>query len=264
MKEVDRFCRWIDYPFMPDEWIRLYETNGQQTIRAYSTLVNGGAYDGLDWNDINEKWRAILAKHEEDQNIGLFTSEWRSRMVIKWQGEFPDNEFLQLEYLYEDIMKTQNVLTGTQNDQARKLCKLSLLADKQIRAGTDFKDALKSYNDLIKSAEFGPKNAKNAGDFDSVGELALYLVKKGYMPKFYDNANRDEVDVTMKNTQLYLRNLVLGEPTLQDQALQRLEMYRVATEMEKEGYRDMDADLDKYDAQGEEVELEGEFEVEDD
>jgi hypothetical protein len=138
------------------------------------------------------------------------------------------------------------------------------LADKQIRAGTDFKDALKSYNDLIKSAEFGPKNAKNAGDFDSVGELALYLVKKGYMPKFYDNANRDEVDVTMKNTQLYLRNLVLGEPTLQDQALQRLEMYRVATEMEKEGYRDMDADLDKYDAQGEEVELEGEFEVEDD
>jgi hypothetical protein len=39
---------------------------------------------------------------------------------------------------------------------------------------------LSSYDKIIKIAEFTPKNAKNAADFDSVGELVRWLEKKGW------------------------------------------------------------------------------------
>jgi len=39
---------------------------------------------------------------------------------------------------------------------------------------------LGSYDKLVKIAEFTPKNAKNANDFDSVGELFRWLEKRGW------------------------------------------------------------------------------------
>jgi hypothetical protein len=58
---------------------------------------------------------------------------------------------------------------------------------------------LSSYDKLVKTAEFTPKNVKNATDFDSVGELFRWLEKRGWRNKFYDDVTRDIVDETMKN-----------------------------------------------------------------
>ncbi|MDT3386807.1 MAG: hypothetical protein LIR46_03435 [Bacteroidota bacterium] len=58
---------------------------------------------------------------------------------------------------------------------------------------------LTSYDKLVKTAEFTPKNVKNATDFDSVGELFRWLEKRGWRNKFYDDVTRDIVDETMKN-----------------------------------------------------------------
>jgi hypothetical protein len=58
---------------------------------------------------------------------------------------------------------------------------------------------LTSYDKLVKTAEFTPKNVKNINDFDSVGELIKWLEKKGWHNTFYDNVTRDVVDETMKN-----------------------------------------------------------------
>jgi hypothetical protein len=38
---------------------------------------------------------------------------------------------------------------------------------------------MSSYDKIIKSAEFTPKNAKNATDFDSFAEVAYWLEKRG-------------------------------------------------------------------------------------
>ena len=66
---------------------------------------------------------------------------------------------------------TQNVSGALQMDQALKVCKISLELDSRIREGVDFDKMLASYEKLVKAAEFTPKNVKNAGDFDSIGEL---------------------------------------------------------------------------------------------
>jgi len=66
---------------------------------------------------------------------------------------------------------TQNISGALQMDQALKLCKISLQLDSKIRAGDDIDKIVSSYDKLVKTAEFTPKNVKNASDFDSVGEL---------------------------------------------------------------------------------------------
>lgn len=66
---------------------------------------------------------------------------------------------------------TQNISGALQADQAIKICKISYELDCRIREGTDFDKMLTAYDKLVKTAEFTPKNVKNASDFESVGEL---------------------------------------------------------------------------------------------
>ena len=66
---------------------------------------------------------------------------------------------------------------------------------------------LGSYEKLVKIGEFTPKNAKNAEDFDSVGELFAYLEKTGFLLNYKITENRDIVDKTIENMQQYVRRL---------------------------------------------------------
>jgi len=79
------------------------------------------------------------------------------------------------------------------------LCMISYELEQRIRNGEEFDKLLASYDKLVKVAEFTPKNAKNASDFDSTGELWRWLEKRGWKNKFYDNVTRDIVDETIKN-----------------------------------------------------------------
>jgi thiamine pyrophosphokinase len=59
------------------------------------------------------------------------------------------------------------------------------------------------YHNIVKTEGFEPKNAKNVGDFDSVGELYTWLEKRGWRPKWHTEP-QDSVDFTIKNIQKYL------------------------------------------------------------
>lgn len=138
-------------------------------------------------------------------------------MHAKWQLECSKAEYKHLERLHDDIKRTQNVVSGSQEDAAQKMCKLSLLADRELRQGFSGEKFLKAYNDLAKASDFTPKNAKNVGDFDSCGELFKWLEKRGWDREFYDFNNKDDVDLTMGNVQEYLRRLVMGEASLAEE-----------------------------------------------
>ena len=107
---------------------------------------------------------------------------------------------------------------------------------------------MKTYNDLVKAAGFEPKNARSYGDFESIGELINYLVRKGFKPQFYDGKDRDMVDLTIKNQQAYLRRLVNNEPNLGDLVQQRRDSYKIAQQLDDEGFSE--EDLDNYENSG--------------
>ena len=108
---------------------------------------------------------------------------------------------------------------------------------------------MSSYDKIIKSAEFTPKNTKNATDFDSFAEVAYWLEKHGRINKFYDNVTRDVLDETLKNIENYNQRLYINEGGIGEEITQRLKALNSANELENEAFYNIQPDFneDEYD-----------------
>ena len=105
--------------------------------------------------------------------------------------------------------------------------------DGRIRAGEDFDKLLKSYDTLVKIADFTPRNAKNANDFDSVGELFKWLEKRGWKNQYYNGATKDIVDETLHNIQAYNQRLYTNESGIGDEITERIRALQNVAEYEQ-------------------------------
>ena len=180
---------------------------------------------------------------------------------MKWGANYQEEDLEYLENLYNGMIATQNINGALQIDQAIKLCKISLEIDNRIREGSEIDKILSSYDKLVKSAELTPKNVKNAGDFDSVGELYAYLEKTGWVNKYYDNAKKDVIDETIANIQNYNRRLWVNETGMSEDIEKRLAALQHAQELEELNTLEIEVDEEQYELDGI-TGLEQEFEVE--
>lgn len=228
-------------------------------MRIYiKLLAENTSYTGLDWKEVNEKWRLSMENGTILDNIPTINEAWRAKMRQKWPSDMErsDDDYHYLENFYNDLCTTQNLVSATQRDDAKRLCEVGLLATQKIRAGLDAKNEMAIYHNIVKTEGFEPKNAKNIGDFDSVGELYTWLEKRGWKPKWHTEP-QDSVDFTIRNIQKYLQRLVLNEGSIGDQVENRRKQLELANKMEEEYV---------YDDSSEEVEIEyeGAAELEDD
>lgn len=268
LNDVDSLMRHLNLPFMVDDWIKLYGSNGAKTLRIYVKMFadpESGNYDEVvDWKHYNDKWRDAIANGTMDQEISTFRDGWLDDMRMKWQGDFKPEEFIYLEDLYANLLKSQNILPGMSQSFAIMLCKKIKDTNDNLRQGLAIKEELEEIKRIMALAGFETKGSKNSADFDTMGELMVWLSKKGYEPKFYDGQSRDEVDVVIKDTQAFLRRLVLNEPSLADQVQQRKEAYIASKELESEVFMD-EKQFDEYETNmlsGNEYE--GDIDLEDD
>lgn len=247
LQYVNKICQWIDVPFFVDKWTEIYETNGKKAFLVYSEIFKKKEYDGVDWSKTNSEYKEALERGDNlKDKLPLFSKEKKEELYSKWGQEYDDTDFKYLERLYDGLVNTYNITGALQIDQAVKLCKLSLIMDERIEAGEDFKGILDAYDKIIKEADFTPKNLKNAGDFDSAGEVFAFLEKKGHLNTFYDGNIRDEVDATIKNIQGYLRNLYLNESGIPEDIEKKLEALNNIQELEND-YDGTQVDFDSYD-----------------
>ena len=255
LEQVDKMMQYLDIPFYPNDWIDLFEDNGEKrTLDVYCTkFMPRPSNKNVNWKDVNTVWKQKQEAGTLHKTINIMTEDWVATMRVKW-GDYTQDEYEILENFFDDISRTQNITSSIQRDQAQNICRLSLVIRQKIQQGGDASKEIKSYNDLVKSAEFTPKNTRNYSDFESIGELINFLVRKGYRPKFYDGSDKDMVDMTIKNTQAYLRRLVSNEPNLSELVEQRRISARIANQLEEEG---MDEDeMEKYDNQGFKIDYE--------
>ena len=236
LEKVDQMCRWLDIPFLIDQWTRLQRNAKERTLRMYLKLLEENAsYSALDWREVNEKWRLSMESGTIQDNIPTINEKWRSQMRLKWPSDMDrsDEDYHYLENFYNDLCTTQNLVSATQRDDAKRLCEVGLLATQKIRAGLDAKNEMAIYHNIVKTEGFEPKNAKNIGDFDSVGELYTWLEKRGWKPKWHTEP-QDSVDFTIKNIQKYLQRLVMNEGAIGDQVENRRKQLELANKMEEE------------------------------
>ena len=261
---IDKLCQWADIPFIVKEWTRLSELNGvEKTWPVYANVFAAECYKNFGWADYNKQYIRLREVGFVEDEIPLVYEQKMKDLRKKWGSNYADEELIYLEDLYKGLFLTQNVNGALQIDQAQKICKLSLEIDSRIRAGDKEVDKfLSSYDKLVKTAEFTPKNTKNAVDFDSFAEVGRWLEKRGRQNKFYDGTTRDIIDETLKNIENYNQRLYINEGGIGDEITQRLKALQNVNRLEEDIFGiQKEYNLDEYDNMGFIGEEEEEFEV---
>lgn len=248
-KIIDKFCQYIDIPFVPEQFEKIKDMNQTNVFSTYADLFFEEEYENLDWQTYFYEFKKLKEqKVIEDELPGLRDEKYK-KLVEKW-GPYEFSELNYLEQLLNGLLTTQNINGALQFDQALKVCKISLELDSRIREGADFDKMLTAYDKLVKTAEFTPKNTKNASDFDSVGELMKWMEKRGHITRFYDNATRDIVDETIKNIQAWNQRLYTNDSSIADEINNRIEALKNIQRVENFYDTQQEFDVDEYENEG--------------
>ena len=247
---VNKICQMADIPFVPKEWERLAAMDVHDVFYRYATIFESAEYEGLDWSTYNEAFLKLKRQQDLESELPLLAEDRRKKLKEKWGKNYDDEALQYLEGLFNGLLSTQNVNGALQIDQALKLCKMSYEIDERIAGGEDFDKLLSSYDKLVKSAEFTPKNAKNIIDFDTAGEMTKWMEKRGWRNTFYDGESRDIVDETLKNFENFNQRLYTNESNIAEQIEQRIKNLQSAADMENYYDTDKSYDLDAFERDG--------------
>ena len=250
---VDKLCQLADVPFVPKEWVRLYEMNSINCFKRYAEVFMASEYEGIGWGDYFEAFRDLRERQKLEEELPGLAEQRRQELKQKWGHNYDDEALEYLDDLYRGLLNTQNVNGKLQKDQAEKICKMSYDIDCRIKEGSDFDKLLASYDKLVKAADFTPKNVKNISDFDTCGELIKWLEKTGWVNGYYINVPRDIVDETIANIQAFNQRLYTNESGIGEEITRRLEGLQQAQRLEQGSYYSTGSeieDIDKYEVDG--------------
>ena len=224
--EVDRLCRYLDVPFDLNKWTQLYKIHKDHTLTAYFNTLLDDHYQALQWSDENERWHLAQKENTIDEEIEAIGEAKMKRLRRTWSSAYSNEDLIFLEDYYNQILATQNVSAPILQNYARDLCEIELRIKKGMREGADIKKDMDARDNIIKIAKFEASNAKNAADFESVGELMVYYGKKGWHPKWHTEPS-DSIDFLMENIQNYLKRLVINEGNFAEQVEDKREHYNM-------------------------------------
>lgn len=123
-----------------------------------------------------------------------------------------------------------------QKEAVKTLCKLQIEMDEAIRAKDPkaIKDFSSAYSTFAKQADLETMiNQTKTDDITTVAELYQYMEDQGFIFKYHDGYDRDEVDRAITDIQEANRRLILESTGLQT-LLE--EMIRQKTESREEEY----------------------------
>lgn len=257
-ESVDALCRELDIPFVPARFEEIRKVNKIQPFVLYAKLMEEEQYSDLSWKEYYDEFVKLRDAGIITSELPLLSDDERRSLKEKWGPGYDDEGLNYLENLHKGLLKTQNVAGALQDDQSLKLCKISYEIDQRLAAGDDIDKLLNSYNKLVDIAQFTPKHAKNANDFDSIGEIFMWCEKRGWKNKYYTDVSKDVVDETMANIQSFNRKLWVNESGIGEEVQKRLELLKMMDDQEH--YYDINevTDFDIYDNEGFEGELDDE------
>ena len=229
--EVDRLCRYLDLPFDLDKWTSLYSIHKDHTLSAYFNTLLDEHYQSLQWTDENERWRLARDEGTIDDEITVLADAKVKALKKTWSSAYSNEELIWLQDFYNKIVATQNVSTPILQEKDKDFCELQLLIKKGLRSGADVSKMMKQADDIVKTYHFEASSAKNAANFESIGELMVYYGKKGWHPKWHIEPN-DSIDFMMQNIQNYLKRLVVNEGNFAEQVEDRRDRYNLTERLD--------------------------------
>lgn len=246
IEHADFFCRTYNLPFKPDAWIELAKTEGAEVFKTYTTLILTEQEDKQNlvyttttrdlWMQTNREWEKCRSFTQALNRIKPIKESYIERGWIKWGEQYTFEELIKLDSIYSKTLKANNITNPMQKEAVKTLCKLQIEMDEAIRAKDPkaIKDFSSAYSTFAKQADLETMiNQTKTDDITTVAELYQYMEDQGFVFKFHDGYDRDEVDRAITDIQESNRRLIL-ESTGLDSLLE--DMIRQAQKSREEEY----------------------------
>lgn len=185
---------------------------------------------------------------EPEMDLGL-TPEDITYLRLKWGKNYKQEEWVQLEQLYNEMMESYDIQTAGHIDTLKLVCKTSLKANQLIDIGDidGYQKVSKVYDNLMKSGNFtAVQNKTDQGEYiDSISEFVALCEKDGFIPKYYVDGPQDKVDRVIEDMQYYVKTLVteeMGLGNLIENAVKKIEQRQANEAQESADGDDIDMD----------------------
>lgn len=215
----DFFCRTYNLPFKPDLWLKLSKVYKNDVFKEYVQEIAMAHKDTLYyntptsdlWKRANEEWKLVLTHEELMERIQPIKEGYVLRNKIKWGSDYTFQELIELENLFVNTLKANDITNPMQIDAIKKACKLSITLNRAINGGDskEINELSKAYQNFIKTAKIDEIITAASQDvISNVAELVDFIEKNGYQFKYYDGVERDIVDKSIIDIKQYIRRLV--------------------------------------------------------
>lgn len=211
----NKFCQTADIYFDPHLYQNLREVDKDNALVIY--VKKSPQYANVDWEELNRAYIKLKTLGEIHQVHPTLQEGEEQRLIDAWGEEYLVEDCLKLEKMLKSWRQTQSISNHNQLEDTKRLCKIALQMDNKVRAGEDIDKILKTYVALKDSLGFSAKSKGNSENIETVGELFYFLEKSGWLNKFYQGEENDEIDKTILESQAWTKRLVLENSEIGDQ-----------------------------------------------
>ncbi len=171
------------------------------------TLPNGNVADPFDFDS------QYMSEDELPDPAAELTNEDKIYLAMKWGRLYKPNEWVSLEQKYVEMENSFDIQDADSRNTLILLCKTDLKMNQALDCGDiDGYQKLSRVSDsLRKSAKFTAAQNKDKDNeqIDCTGVLVAVCEREGgFIPPNLCNVEQDMIDVSIKDTQKYLYNLV--------------------------------------------------------
>lgn len=244
IQHADFFCRTYNLPFDPNKWIEISQEYKEKTFATYAEYMftkydeekNNLYYTSTTadlWALTNKEWEKNRSLYDILKRIEPIKQSYIDRGHLRWGPQYSFEELYRLDDIYTKTLKANAVINPIQKAAIRSLCKVQIEMDKAIEAedAKAIKDFGNTWATLAKQADLEDMIANTkTDDITTLSELYQYIEDKGYKLRFYDNYDRDEIDVAIKDIQATNRRTILEATGLTSQLQEMIEQKKAQTE----------------------------------
>lgn len=228
LKHADLFCRTYNYPFKPEVWIPAAKEYGDQVFKEYSKMILDDkenqpnlAYTSSTadlWNRTNSEWEKCRSFSEILKKLDNVRESYIDRGRLKWGEQYTFEELMRLDSIYTRTLKANQITNPLQKEAVKTLCKLQIEIDEAVRAkdAKAIKDYSSAWSTFAKQADLENMiESTKTQDITTVAELYDYMERQGFVFKFHDGYDKDEIDAAITDIQNANRKLILESTGLQ-------------------------------------------------
>ena len=203
----------------------------------WGNSITGEKYDNSGPNNPFQESN-FMSEDEIDTGIEL-TKEDKLYLAIKWGRLYKPNQWIAMQQLYNEFMKSFDIQGAARIDTLKKICKTSLKMDEAIDMGDvdSYQKLSRVYDSMMKSAKFteAQNKDKTSNSIDSASAIVDFVeAHSGQIPKYECKQPQDIVDKIILDLKTYTKSLIYEDKSLAQEIEKYLQEKKIATQMKKD------------------------------